>query len=625
MHQKAFLASSLFLRLGRTLHASLLGCFTATPNPTVPPALRRNHITVMRAATLSGLLALSGPVLAAPGDLDTTFGTNGTAAATVTTASGTRYLYADSLVLQPDTKILILGDVSDPSISFALARYNTDGSRDTTFGSGGMTLIGTNIKYFGFGNPIAVQPDGKVIVAGNVCSGNCALALVRYNADGSLDTSFGANGSAITTTGQSFNTNAVVLQPNGRIIVAGDSTNGTDVSHTLIRFDADGGLDTSFGANGSVTTLIEGAAKTSALALLPNGRIIIAGNGWNGTVGGFSLARYNADGSLDASFGSQGAVNTDIDPVFFAAHSLALQSDGKILAAGSSNSGKFVLSRYNTNGSLDTTFGNSGILTTNLGNSYSLILVRTLVLQPDGKIVVTAASYDQTPCPGQPTGTICNANPDNNFLALLRYNTDGSLDPTFGTSGMLTLDKGRSFGSAVPLALRPDGKLVVTEYDGSGFPVLARREGDSFDLTPDPFSFTSETGVKSRAVVTSNIITISGLSDGVSVPVQVKGGEYSLNGTPYTRNPGYAKNGDQIAVRHTASTFTGILGNTTRTTLTVGGLQSPQQPGAARHDSLGHLHQLNQQWRNRCAVAVDPVVAGSAARCPLTAQGVAAY
>lgn len=113
---------------------------------------------------------------------------------------------------------------------------------------------------------------------------------------------------------------------------------------------------------------------------------------------------------------------------------------------------------------------------------------------------------------------------------------------------------------------------MLTEYGNSTFPVLARREGGTFDLTPDPFSFTSESGVTRRSVATSNLVTVSGLSDGVTVPVRIEGGEYSLNGAPYTAGPGYAGNGDRIAVRHVADT------GTNTTTLTIGGLGAPNSP-----------------------------------------------
>jgi hypothetical protein len=230
---------------------------------------------------------------------------------------------------------------------------------------------------FGDGFALAIQADGKVVVAGSIISEfegdfhiNTDFALARYNADGSLDSSFGTGGRVTTDFGDYFPTqdfgsydqaNALALQADGRIVVGGfSSDNFLDiVDFSLARYNTDGSLDSSFDGDGRVTTDFAGFRdEARALALQADGKIVAAGfaDDFNdsSTISAFALARYNTDGSLDTSFGRRGRVTTHFDADSHdVANALALQADGKIVAAGSSNvtgSGDFALARYFASG-----------------------------------------------------------------------------------------------------------------------------------------------------------------------------------------------------------------------------------------------------------------------------------
>jgi len=330
------------------------------------------------------------------GSLDTSFGTDGK----VTTDFFGRYDGVMGIALQPDGKIVVAGSAEDPSDVFALARYNIDGSLDTSFGVNGK--IFTDI--FGFARDLAIQLDGKIVVIG---TNDSDFVVARYTTDGSLDTSFDTDGTATTDFfGESDCSYSVVLQPDGKIVVAGYSSNGTNNDFALARYNIDGSLDASFGIDGKVTTDFGAGDFGRSVVLQPDGKIIVVGN----SSSDFALARYNSDGSLDTNFGTDGKVITDFSGGDQVGFDTVLQIDGKIVVVGVSSS-DFALARYNSDGSLDTTFGTDGKVTTDFSGggdvSYSV------VLQPDGKIILSG-----------------HTNNSGDF-ALARYTTDGNLDTTF--------------------------------------------------------------------------------------------------------------------------------------------------------------------------------------------------
>jgi uncharacterized delta-60 repeat protein len=421
-------------------------------------------------------------VHAAAGDLDPTFGNGGKVTTSFTPASD----FAQAVVLQPDGKIIAAGVAAfDFDFGFfALARYNPDGNLDNGFGASGRVTTD-----FSEGNDvvtgIVLQPDGKIIAAG-FTSNISDFALARYNPDGSLDSGFGSGGKVVTdffgARDQAF---SVALQPDGKIVVAGRANTSFEVQSdfALARYNPDGSLDTSFGSGGKVTTEFSGSSdgEATALALQPDGKIIVAGSAFGSSSSpmpgsDFALVRYNPDGSLDSTFGAGGKLTTDFFGLSDMASGIAIQSDGRIIAAGTASFDRFspfsdfALARYHPNGSLDSTFGVGGKTTTDLSGTGDR--ASDLLLQPDGKIVAAGDAFDFT-------------NFDSAF-ALARYRLDGSLDSSFGSGGKVVTGFSGSSNGIQAIAQQPDGKIVAAgsgsiENTGPDF-ALARYEADSFNI-----------------------------------------------------------------------------------------------------------------------------------------------
>ncbi len=397
---------------------------------------------------LAGLLLLPLRVAAVgSGDLDTSFGGDGT----VTTSFGGDIGGVSALALQPDGKIVVAGSTLNIccGADFALARYLPNGTLDPTFGGDGKVTTdfgGVN----DWASALALQPDGKIVVAGRSdARGNEGLALVRYLPDGTLDATFGSNGTLLT---DFESATALALQPDGKIVVAGASGD-----FALARYLPNGTLDTTFGSNGMVLTDFGGGSNDhgGALALQSDGKIVVAGYSDASGSTAFALARYLPNGTLDATFSGDGKVLTNFGSGSEAfAFDLALQSDGKIVVSGVSTASgaDFALARYLPNGTLDATFGGDGKVTTDFGGNAA---AHVLALQPNGKIVVAGFSG-------------AGDTPD---FALARYLPNGTLDATFGGDGKVTTDFGR-YENATAIAIQPrDGRLVVAgdSSDDEGF------------------------------------------------------------------------------------------------------------------------------------------------------------
>ena len=383
------------------------------------------------------------------GLLDTTFDSDGK----VTTPIGTSDEGAHDVAIQPDGKIVAAGYSHNGSNDdFALVRYNSNGSLDTTFDGDGKvtTPIGT---LDDIAHAVAIQPDGKIVAAGYG-------ALVRYNTDGSLDTTFDSDGKVTTPIGTSY----VAIQQDGKIVAAGSSYNGSNNDFALLRYNPDGSLDTTFDGDGKVTTTIgENGSDAYAVAIGPDGKIVAAGRSISPQTGyDFALARYNSDGSLDATFDGDGKVTTADGSCCDFANDVAIQPDGKIIAAGhrfqTLTGYDFKLVRFNTNGSLDTTFDSDGTVVTDFGQSYDV--ANAIAIQPDGKIIAAGSSGNW-----------------NRDFALIRYNQNGSLDTTFDSDGKVTTWFGVIVGNALfDVTIQPDGKIVaVGVTDGE---VVARYNSD---------------------------------------------------------------------------------------------------------------------------------------------------
>ena len=378
-------------------------------------------------------------------------------------------------------------------IDFALARYNPNGSLDTTFGTGGkVTTDFYGSAGDERATAVAIQPDGKIVVAGTVNSdtqntNNYDFALARYNTDGSLDTSFGTGGKLTTNIldGQVRLDAAVsvVLQPDGKIVVGGStSPSDTGVDFALVRYNPNGSLDASFGTGGKVTTNFNGnPAVLSALVIQPDGKLVAAGTMFVGSINSsitadFALARYNPNGSLDTGFDGDGKVISDFfssanNPRDDVIGGMTLQPDGKIVVAGVSEktpdqtAADFAVARYNPNGSLDATFGTNGITTTDF--SFVINMASSVVLQPDGKIVVGGITNGLIE-PDVNTRllkvTEIAYSPRASDFGIARYLPNGTLDSSFGTGGRSVTDFFGSVDALTDLALDSDGNILAVGF-----------------------------------------------------------------------------------------------------------------------------------------------------------------
>ena len=408
------------------------------------------------------------------GDLDDTFGINGI----VTTPVGTISAQVNSILIQADNKILAIGSsYSGSDFDFTIARYNSNGTLDNTFGINGISTTTIGNLTLDEATSGAIQRDGKIVVAGYSTStpstgGNYVFAVVRYNQNGALDNTFGTNGILTKSIGKSVAlATSVVIQSDSNIVVAGYSNNGevSNYDFTLVRYTKNGELDSSFGTNG-ITALPTGKLFEYAysVALQNDGKIIAAGTALNINTD-FALVRYTSNGDLDNTFGTNGIVTTQIRTSNDAARSMAIQNDGKIVVSGYSSNGTnndFAIIRYNLNGALDNTFGINGISITQMGPSQDE--ARSAAIQSDGKII--AAGYS------------------NFYFALARYKPNGDLDDTFGTNGIVTTPVGESADIAGSVAIQTDGKIIaagssynsVTDYD---FAVVRYKSNGFLDNT----------------------------------------------------------------------------------------------------------------------------------------------
>ncbi len=391
---------------------------------------------------------------AAPGNPDTTFDGDGKTATDFADAFGDSGL---DVAVQEDGKVVVAGNVSTGTtgIDFAVARYNPDGSPDLSFGTGGqvVTPVGaywSNDEAYG----VAVRPDGKIVAAGftNNENTNVDFAAVRYNADGSLDQSFGDGGKVITPVGGGNDYAVDVAVQGTKTILAGRSFKLSHNEFALVRYDDSGDLDTTFDADGKVTTDFSSGTDDYGedIAVVPGGKLVVAG--LTGAVNDpssndFAVARYNADGTLDPAFGSGGKAKAHFGVGNDGAYAVGVQEDGKIVVGGKTANGSsedFALARFRTDGVLDGEFDFDGKMTTDFGGANDWLW--DLALQDDGRIVAA--------------GTSGNSSGGANF-ALARYNPDGSLNASFDHDGRTQTDffgwsdEGRS------VALQEDGGILV--------------------------------------------------------------------------------------------------------------------------------------------------------------------
>jgi uncharacterized delta-60 repeat protein len=408
----------------------------------------RSQLAVVALAGMAALVWQVQPAWAGTGGgLDPSFGAGGTVLADF---DGPAMAYGE--VIQPDGAIVTAGYASVAgNYDFALARHDRAGAPDPSFGAHGRVRTDIGAGSYDVGRAVALQSDGRIVVAGGSDAGGVAgFAVTRYDRHGALDTTFGVAGKVRTAIqGSAY---AVAVQPDGRIVAAGGSDAGADGDFALVRYEPDGAVDTTFGQRGTVRTDLGGSDGVVAVAVQPDGAVVAVGTSTGAAGTDFAVARYRSDGSLDPSFGTGGTVRTDIGTgTDDYARAMALQPDGRIVVVGGSNAARgtdhdFALVRYTGDGRLDVGFGAGGRALTDFGGGNDDALAVTL--QPDGGIVAAGAA------------TVGNAR-----FALARYRGDGTLDPSFGSAGTVTTDVGRGgHAAAFSLAWQSDGAIVAAGY-----------------------------------------------------------------------------------------------------------------------------------------------------------------
>lgn len=382
-------------------------------------------------AILIILLCASLSLWAQSGSLDPTFGDNG-----LVTTPGT--IGAVALAIQTDGKIVVAGafPISTSSSGLAVARYNTNGSLDSTFGKHGIV---TSNQFPAFA--MALQADQKILLA--VPGPRFNVSVIRLNTNGAADTTFGSAGIA------TFSQFGRVFQPiSGSILVQPDANILLAVGSPILRLLPSGQVDTSFGKNGAAS-LIEGS---SVIALLPSGQILALSSF---TFSAGTVARYNADGSLDRTFAINGQAAglggiAAITPLSSGKFLLGGAINAVVPPIGSVSTEGFLSLRYNTTGSLDSTFGKSGgVITVFPGDAFSA--AASLAVQTNGDLVAAGTAEVSNPAFGLSQAS----------FALARYTSSGALDTTFGTGGRVTTAFGSDSASIVAIALQSDGKIVA--------------------------------------------------------------------------------------------------------------------------------------------------------------------
>jgi uncharacterized delta-60 repeat protein len=449
------------------------------------------------------------------------------------------------------------------------------GDLDTSFG-------GTGVVYETFGTSaslggVALQADGKVVAAGTAgATPPGSVALARYAANGILDSSFGSGG--LVATALSASASAVVLQSDGKIVTLGNSGGNAGGQFVVARFDSGGALDSMFGTGGSVTTDCGSAAYAHALVLQPDGALVAGGVRGDGMI---CLVRYRSNGSLDSSFGTGGIVTGPNG----AALGLALQSDGKLLAAGNAGN-DLTVTRFTANGSVDGGFGSGGLAHANF-TPLSSGVAQAVVVQPNGRIVAA----------GGAGGT---------DLAVVRFLANGVLDSSFGTGGVARLNLGDT-DVANALVLQPDGDVLVAGSRSTPMPPLGSTSG--FLVARYGVDGTLDTTFGTNGVASAN----PGNGGGVAVVLQpdgkaIVGGSVSTNPMP--------PQGEFAVARYFALVLSCPASAAT-------GCKAPTVAGGAKlkikETVPAAKSQLNWQWKKGSATSLadlgDPTTTDTYAIC----------
>jgi uncharacterized delta-60 repeat protein len=385
-------------------------------------------------------------IWAAAGDLDPTFDSDGRQVFRSSTSDDR----GQAVAVQADGKIVVVGDTNFfGSTDVQLVRFSANGSPDPTFDGDGRRIY-LEPAAEDRGQAVALQPNGKIVVAGYTnLFGTNDILLLRFHPDATLDTTFDSDGRRVFINGGDDRAQAVVVQPDGKLVVAGYTNLLGTADILVLRFNANGSLDSSFDGDGRVVLSGPGNERAQGVALQPDGKIIVAG--YTDATGGndFSIVRFNVNGSLDGTFGNGGRQVISGFGGNDQAQALVLQSDGRIVVAGFTNvtgTNDFAVVRLNANGSLDISFDIDGrLVISGFGGDDR---AQAVAVQSDGKIVL--AGYTNVS--------------GNNDFAVARVNANGTLDATFDGDGRLITRSFAGDDRVQALALQLDGKIIAAGY-----------------------------------------------------------------------------------------------------------------------------------------------------------------
>jgi uncharacterized delta-60 repeat protein len=453
------------------------------------------------------------------------------------------------------------------SVQIAAVAIVSEGSPDPGFGSGGATATdvggGTDRAF-----AVALQKDGKVVVAGLAHVGTRnEIALVRYTSGGTLDPSFSGDGKVTTLIGSGAQANAIALQPDGKIVVAGYGTPRNTPHIAVLRYRSDGSLDPTFNPSWgyTLTAFGPGADVATGVAVQADGKIVVVGNTTTGTPH-MAVARFNANGTIDPTFGSGGQTEPAVESGAALGNAVAVQSNGKIVIAGGSPNGLLAV-RLNSNGSPDTTFSGDGAAAVNPQTSGA---ANAVALESNGSITVAGHSSNGT---------------KSNF-AVARFTSNGTPDATFSGPGWTITAVGTGNDVAHGVNIQPDGKIVVsgTTNDGThdSFAIVRYLAGGALDN-----NFSGD-GKATIAVVNGVDNIAEGQAMGRDAKPIIVG--YMQNGT--TQDFGVARFiGDANAP--TPGVITGLTRYTTNLAFTFGWSASDDNTGIARFDIIRNFANYN--------------------------------
>ncbi len=435
-------AASVTIPAGQTSATVTVTAAASAPH-SLPTAVTVKGTADTQSVSKTLTVTVRGPA----GSLDTSFGADGISKTPIGQAED----YGYAAAVQSDGKVILVGSVKGPNFEdFGIARFTRDGALDPTFGADGKVVV----DFAGaadIARAVAVQADGKIVVAGGTSVTGDAerFGLLRLNANGSLDSSFGTGGKLTTAFSGSGadRANALLIQPDGKIVAGGQASffrNSADsgVDFAVARYLPSGAADSSFGTAGQVTTAMStfgGSDKIFALALQGD-RIVAAG----GDV--FQVARYSAAGVLDSTFGTGGKVNA-VFPGSSGAMAVQVDAQQRLVIGGQEQMNTAVV-RLSANGTLDSSFGSGGKTVLKL-NPSNWNVTTGVAVQTDGKIVTGSWVYE--------------GNTSNDNFAVTRLNANGQVDTAFGTNGTtVTRSAANTRSTARAALLQPDDRIPAT-------------------------------------------------------------------------------------------------------------------------------------------------------------------